>query len=175
MEQAPEVVIRRSRSSEWRALRELRLRSLESDPLAFGSTHAEETAYDETRWRNRATDGAESETTSQWVAEEGSGRLIGSVVVAEVEGKVYVFAMWVDPRYRAQGIGARLLDTSLAWASSAFSGRSIFLDVNPRQAAAVRLYESRGFRRSAADRPLGHSPGENRFEMKRPAAKPLRE
>jgi ribosomal protein S18 acetylase RimI-like enzyme len=161
------ITVRKARSAEWQALRDLRLRALGTDPLAFGSTLADETTFDEARWRKRAADASESATTSQWVAEDPDGRLVGSSVVAEAEGKLYVFGMWVDPQYRGQGVGARLLDAGLTWASAAFPGRSVHLDVNPRQTAAIRLYESRGFRRSADDRPLGHTPGETRYEMTR--------
>ena len=167
-------MVRRAVTAEWQALREFRLRALKSDPLAFGSTLAEEATYDEARWRKRATDGSASSTTSQWVAEDNSGRLVGSIVVAEVDGKVYLFAMWVEPKFRGRGIGAQLLDTGLLWAGSAFPGRDVHLDVNPRQAAAVRLYESRGFRRSADDRPLGHTPGETRYEMRFRPSKTVR-
>ena len=165
MKPTTDIVIRRAQASEWRALRDLRLRALGADPLAFGSTLAQELAFDEERWRRRASDGSGSATTSQWVAQDGSGSLVGSIVVAQVEGKVYVFGMWVEPRCRGRGIGARLLDTGLTWAGSAFPGSAVLLDVNPRQTAAVRLYESRGFHRSGEDRPLGHSPPETRFEM----------
>ncbi len=166
------IVVRRSRSTEWPALRRLRLRGLASDPLAFGSTLAEEEAFGEARWRERATSGAESATTAQWVAETPMGELVGGVVIAQIEGDVHVFAMWLEPEFRGRGIGARLLDAGLAWAGTTFPGRSVHLDVNPRQTAAVRLYESRGFRRTGADRPLGHTDGETRFEMTRPARVP---
>lgn len=165
MRQTPSILIRRSMASEWRALRSLRLRALELDPLAFGSTLAEEKTLDDERWRERAIQDSESSTSAKWVAEEVSGDLVGSAVIAEVDRKVYVFAMWVEPRCRGRGIGARLLDAGLSWARSKFPGQAIHLDVNPRQTAAVRLYESRGFLRSAPDRPLGHSPGEGRYEM----------
>ena len=165
MDQTPSLQIRRSRASEWRVLRDLRLRALESDPLAFGSTLAQERALDDERWRDRATSESESSTSARWVAEDTSGRLVGSLVIAEVERKVYVFGMWVEPQHRGWGIGARLLDAGLTWARSRFPGRPVHLDVNPRQTAAIRLYESRGFLRSAPDRPLGHTPGESRYEM----------
>lgn len=165
----PRAIVRRVVASEWPALRTLRLQALETDPLAFGSTLSNELNLSEQHWRDRTATQAESPTSSQWVAEEPSGRLVGSIVVARVEDAVYVFGMWVERSHRGQGIGSRLLDTGLAWASTAFPGREIRLDVNPRQTAAVLLYESRGFRRSGADRPLGHTPGEIRYEMTRPA------
>jgi ribosomal protein S18 acetylase RimI-like enzyme len=169
MGEGVEPRIRRTRATEWQALRTLRLRSLETDPLAFGSTLARETAFDDAEWRKRALDSSESPTICQLVAEEPDGRIVGCVVIAEFDGKVGVYAMWVEPRVRGRGIGAHLLDEGLRWARFAFPGRDIQLDVNPRQTTAIQLYESRGFRRSAPDRPLGHTPGELRFEMILPA------
>jgi ribosomal protein S18 acetylase RimI-like enzyme len=158
-------VIRRSRASEWRGLRDHRLRALEADPLAFGATLSEELAFNEAQWRERALASSESSSVCQWVAEDADGHIVGSVVLAGIEGKPHVFAMWVEPQQRGRGIGARLLDAGISWARTAFPGMEIRLDVNPRQTAAVRLYESRGFRRSAPDRPLGHTAGESRYEM----------
>lgn len=163
------TIVRRVVASEWRALRNLRLRALEIDPLAFGSTLSKELNLSDRRWRDRAATEAESPTSAQWVAEVPSGRLVGSMTVTGVEDTVYVFGMWVERSHRGQGVGSRLLDKGLAWASTAFPGRETRLDVNPRQTAAVLLYESRGFRRSGADRPLGHTPGEIRYEMTRRA------
>lgn len=165
MKRPPSILIRRSTASEWQALRNLRLRALEFDPLAFGSTLTEEKTLGDERWRERAAKDAESLTSAKWVAEDALGRLVGSVVIAQVEGKVYVFGMWVEPQFRGRGLGARLLETGLTWARSTFPGQTIRLDVNPRQTAAIRLYESHGFRRSAEDRPLGHTGGETRYEM----------
>lgn len=159
--------IRRARSEEWEAVRDLRLRSLRSDPLAFGSTFAVEKTFDEARWRERATREATSSTSSQWVAEDPSGRLVGSAVIAEVEGRVNVFAMWVEPQLRGQGIGGRLLDAALDWTDQVFPERAVYLEVNPIQTAAVRLYESRGFRATGSLRPLGHTAGQSVIKMVR--------
>jgi len=160
------VRVRRSRSDEWEALKQLRLEGLRSDPLAFGSTFALEVAFDDAQWKERATSGSESAWISQWVAEAAPGRLVGSAVVADLEGTVHVFAMWVEPSVRGRGIAGRLLDTGMEWARSAFPGRSVVLEVNPRQTAAVRLYLSRGFRPTGTVRPLEHTPGEVLHEMR---------
>jgi ribosomal protein S18 acetylase RimI-like enzyme len=143
----------------------LRLRSLRSDPAAFGSTLAEELAFDAGRWKERAERAATALTVAQWVAEGGSGRLIGTTVIVEVEKVVHIFAMWVDPEFRGQGIGGSLLDAALEWGRSAFPGKSVVLEVNPQQTAAVRLYESRGFQATATYRPLGHTTGQQVREM----------
>lgn len=161
--------IRRVTPAEWPAVRELRLRALKCDPAAFGSTLAREEAFTDDLWQERTTRTATSETSSQWVAVDPSERLVGTAVVAEAEGRVNVFSMWVEPGLRNQGVGGRLLDAGLAWAGKRFAGREIHLEVNPRQVSAVRLYASRGFRFVGQPRPLDHTPGEHVQRMIRTA------
>jgi len=86
--------------------------------------------------------------------------LVGVAAVAFVEGEWHVFAMWVDPAFRRRGLGGRLLDAGLAWFRVTAPHRPLRLDVNPQQGDAVRLYESRGFRRTGSSSPLGHTAGE---------------
>jgi ribosomal protein S18 acetylase RimI-like enzyme len=161
----PQIAVRRARRGEWRELRDLRLRALEADPLAFSSTADEERSLAEGRWRERAVKGAESPDSSTWVAVGPRGRLVGMAVVAQVEGVQHVFSMWVDPEVRGRGLGGRLLDAALTWARQTCPGGEIHLEVNPRQAAAAALYRSRGFRYTASSRPLGHSGAEAVQEM----------
>ena len=164
-----DVTVRRVTAEEWRDLRSLRLRALENDPLAFGSTLSRELAFDDNLWRERTTGGATSSTAAQWVATEGSGRMVGTVTIAEFEGAPHVFAMWVEPAFRSRGVGARLLDVGLSWVRVAFPGQAVHLSVNPKQTPAVRLYESRGFRATGAPTPLGHTVGEVIQDMILPA------
>jgi ribosomal protein S18 acetylase RimI-like enzyme len=86
-------------------------------------------------------------------------------VAVDLEGTVHLFGMWVDPEFRGRGIGRGLLDEALRWIQRSHRGRAVLLDVNPRQVAAVHLYESRGFRRTGNSSPLGHTPGERVVEM----------
>ncbi len=159
------VNVRRVVAEEWRGLRELRLRALRGDPLAFGSTAGREQAFPDTTWRERTEQAAVSDTTAQWVAVGPDGSLLGSAVIAEADGRVQLFGMWVDPVARGRGIGRRLLDAAVAWASRTFPGRPVYLEVNRRQAAAVRVYERGGFRFTGSSRPLDHTAGESVAEM----------
>lgn len=160
-----ETKIRRVRPDEWQALRELRLRALSCDPLAFGSTWARERALPDGRWQERTSRGASSDESAMFVAESGSVGWVGMVSVAWVESEAHIFAMWVDPAFRRRGLGGALLDAALQWFGSMAPHRPLLLDVNPRQEDAVRLYESRGFRRTGATAPLGHTEGETVIAM----------
>jgi ribosomal protein S18 acetylase RimI-like enzyme len=55
-----------------------------------------------------------------------------------------VFAMWVAPEARGEGIGRRLLDELEAWIRSV-GGRTARLSVTDEAEAAAALYRSAGY------------------------------
>lgn len=153
---APPVVVRRIRPNESSSLRSLRLAALRSDPTAFGSTLAREEGYHEGEWSDRARDGAEGARAATFVAEDAPDRWVGMAGVFERAGTFHVWGMWVEPGWRGRGVGSALLDRTIAWVSEVDPGAALALEVNPDQAAAVRLYRARGFRGTGTTRPLGH-------------------
>lgn len=162
---ADDVAIRRIRGGEWAAHRELRLRALSSDPLAFASTFTGESALSEGQWMKRTQRGAATTESALFVADSLRSGWVGMVAIAHVDDVWHVFAMWVDPGHRRQGVGGKLLDAGLEWFRTTAPNQALHLDVNPRQADAVRLYESRGFHRTGASSPLGHTEGETVVSM----------
>jgi ribosomal protein S18 acetylase RimI-like enzyme len=161
------AVIRRLRESDVAALRTLRLAALSADPMAFGSTHAREAAFDEAKWTDRVRQGATSTDGATWVAEADGVGLVGMIVALLQDHAVHVFGMWVDPSYRGQGLGGRLLDVLLEWAAVRAPASPVVLSVNPTQLSAVRLYLGRGFRPTGVVEPIGHTPGVVVHEMRR--------
>jgi len=57
----------------------------------------------------------------------------------------WLISMWVAPDARRSGIGGRLIDAVVAWARELGATR-VFLDVADRNAPAIALYQSKGFR-----------------------------
>ncbi len=166
--------VRRLRSSEWHELRELRLRALQSDRFAFGSTWEAQVAYSEEWWKNRALQGSEALDTATLVAVGPDGRLIGMVVVSD-DGEMHrsIYSMWVAPEHRRAGVGGALLDRAIGWDGAHRPPDEVRLEVNPKETSAVALYRSRGFEYTGRSRPLEHTPTEHVHEMARPHGRPV--
>jgi GNAT superfamily N-acetyltransferase len=161
------VKIRRIVATDWTSFKDLRLRALKHDPLAFGSTFLRERAYRPERWRDWAESGAAGVESATFVAEGAARRLVGMAGVFTDGSQYHVWGMWVSPEQRGRGLGGKLLDRILAWARSAHPDRAVYLDVNPVQSVAVRLYESRGFDSTGKTSPLGHHAPGIVLEMRR--------
>jgi len=126
----------------WERVRAVRLRALRDAPDAFGTTLAEDEARPAPEWRLRLED----PDGATFVAAEG-GRDVGLVVGQAYDGEdgaAGLFAMWVAPEARGRGLGGALVDAVVAWARAG-GYRRVLLDVADANAAAIRLYEGRGF------------------------------
>ena len=154
------VTIRRLSPDEWEAFREVRLAALRDAPYAFGSTYERERTADENNWRERLANRAQ-------FAAELEGEIVGTVGgIASDDTSAALISMWVAPRARGKGAGARLVDAVLDWAKEAGYG-SVRLWVTDGNVAAERLYMRSGFTRTGAVQPV--HPGQPRaeFEMSR--------
>jgi ribosomal protein S18 acetylase RimI-like enzyme len=155
----PGVTIRRIVDRYRDGYRALRLRALNTDPMAFGSTWLRESQYDEALWTKRTHEAATSSEEASWLAETLDGELVGMAGVFWGKKAFEVWGVCVDPRYRGTGIGGRLLDELLRWTAMVHPEVTVRLSVNPTQTAAVNLYRARGFRPTGQEEPLGHTPG----------------
>jgi GNAT superfamily N-acetyltransferase len=86
-----------------------------------------------------------------WIAEDG-GRRVGCVfcVAAAEDGVAQLRILLVDPSARGQGVGGRLVDECLAFATAA-GYRRMRLWTNSPLVAARTVYLSRGFRLVSED------------------------
>lgn len=75
----------------------------------------------------------------------------GYAILSIAAGEAHVLNLCVDPDYRNQGFGDRLLDEILLRARQ--SGvREVFLEVRPSNVNALSLYRKKGFRQVASRR-----------------------
>jgi len=93
----------------------------------------------------------QSAHAATWIAED-SARLLGFAIVEWAEGSrsSYIQTLEVTPERRGQGIGGELLRRIEDSARGA-GARSIWLHVDVENAAAIRLYESRGYTRQGRE------------------------
>jgi ribosomal protein S18 acetylase RimI-like enzyme len=153
--EAPGVRVRRTIPAEWQRVRDLRLRSLEDAPEAFGSTLEEEQAFGQPEWV-AWIQGWEGATNALYVAEvEDDGAWVGMAVGSRTgeEGRAHLYGMWVDPAWRTRGVGARLVHEVLGWAGS-WGARSMVLGVTETNDGAARFYERLGFADTGLRHPL---------------------
>ena len=135
--------IRRVRPDEWEALRDLRLRALETDPDAFGDTYERAVVDDDAAWRARA-DRPDGVT---FVAVTDDDSFVGMANGGPAPNRADaagVYGMWVAPEVRGQGLGGALLEAVESWAQTAGYGL-IGLGVTTTNEPAVRLYTRNGY------------------------------
>jgi len=139
--------VERLREDDWAVFRELRLRSLLDSPEAFGSTFGDESSQTERAWRDWAAGRWRSGTAAAFMGRADDGTPVGTATGAEYEsepGVAHVYAMWVAPDARGEGVGRALLDAVAEWARDRGCGRLV-LAVTESNDAARRFYATGGF------------------------------
>ena len=79
-----------------------------------------------------------------WVAEEQKS-VAGFIVARQIAKEIEILNFAVSPEMRARGVGAALLQETLAWAKT-FEATHAILEVRASNAAALRFYERHNFR-----------------------------
>lgn len=152
--------VRRLAAHEWRALREIRLRALADAPTAFGTTHAEATAYSDAEWAQRAARGADGGESVTYIAITDNGEWVGmagGILYPEEPRAADLVGMWVDPAQRGQGAGDALIAAVCGWARAAGALR-LYLWVTDGNLPAQRLYERNSFAFAGRSAPLRSYP-----------------
>ena len=143
--------VRRIVEDEWRELRDLRLNALADSPDSFGSTYERESSYSDEYWQEwarQAAAGTSETCVLAWKGEDAVA-MVGAYV-EDGSAHAKLIAMWVAPAARRRGIGERLVEAILAWATDA-GLPLVRLKVAEGSIDARRLYERCGFA------PTGHS------------------
>jgi GNAT superfamily N-acetyltransferase len=154
-----EIRLRQLDEEDWATYKRVRLEALREAPYAFGSTLAREQDRPEADWRRAVA------SRIRFVAESGSA-VVGTVSCGDGEstGVAALTAMWVDPGFRRQGVGARLVQQAIEWARETGYGQVVLWVVEGNE-EAERLYERHGFRRTGAQEEV--RPGRLEYEMSR--------
>lgn len=132
------TVVRLVDGSAWEAWRDLRLRSLQDAPDAFGSTLERELAFTREDWIDRL-DGEGA--TALGYADDVPVAM--GAAWPYRPGSAMVVAMWTEPAWRGRGLATRVLDVLVQWARA--QGRRPDLWVTDGNPTARRVYERYGF------------------------------
>jgi GNAT superfamily N-acetyltransferase len=157
-----ELVLQRLAPADWAAFRSVRLAALRDAPEAFGSTAADAEKLEEQEWRRRL------EQRAAFLA-EAAGQRVGMAagIGGDQPGEAELISMWVAPAWRGQGVGDRLVEAVLGWATGQ-GFTSVRLWVANGNTQAERLYARHGFSATGRVQPMG---GERidrlEFEMRR--------
>ncbi|WP_349958269.1 GNAT family N-acetyltransferase [Rhizobium sp. ZPR3] len=128
--------------------RDIRLEGLARHPEAFGASHDEELDYSLTQIGDRI------ENNAIFGGFADDGMLVGVVAVARSKSTkmrhiATIWGMYVRPEGRGTGLSRSLMIAAIDEAGQ--TCRSIRLTVVSSNAAAIRLYESLGFKAWAVD------------------------
>ena len=154
----PGLTVRLTTVDDWQAWRDLRLRSLQDSPAAFGSTYAREAAFTDDEWRDRARGaapgpGLEVQARGPAVLAWAGDRPVGmGGGYSDLPGWLHIVAMWTDPAWRGRGVGEAVVGFLVDWAGR--RGLRVHLDVAAENVGARRLYEHCGFTATGESRPL---------------------
>ena len=160
------VTIARLSPADVASFRELRLRALQADPGAFGSSYQRESRYSDHQWREWVERSATGETNFIALA-KSEGVAIGMAGGYQPDHAFHergVWGMWVDPEWRGEGIGLRLLDAVEQWATGARAERMVLWVVDTNT-AAVDLYRRAAFLPTGRTQPLPSDPALKEIEM----------
>ncbi len=154
-----DVSIRKLLVTEWRLLKNLRLKALKEEPTAFASSYEENKLKTDKDWKGYL-EGAWDEDGSIMLFAEVDGHLVGMIAAHWVAKKrlkhvAEVRMMYVDVDYRKKGIAKELfneLENRIRQVASEDGKPQIHklkLDVNSRNQSAIAFYESLGFKKVA--------------------------
>ena len=141
------MLIRKLTEEDIDALWNLRLRALQDNPEAFGSTYEETLQRGKESYRQRLR---QPRTETFFIGAFEGESLVGMVGFFQESGtkgqhKGYIISMYTTPEQRGRGIGKALVSEAIAQARMIPGLEQLLLAVVTTNTAARRLYRSLGF------------------------------
>jgi len=141
-------VIRQLAASEWKLLREVRLRGLGEDPEWFEMTVARAREFPDQHWKDTAELYGCALTAARFLAEDPAGAVAG-LASAQFDhsgdpSKVYLGWIWIAHESRGKGLGRALVEGVGTWARSR-GATLLFAFTSERNVAGRALFTSSGF------------------------------
>jgi len=130
---------------DWKIYKDLRLEALEKEPTAFGDSFAEASKRTDEDWKGKVA----KSTSHIFVAREGED-CFGMTAFFQESGEkmkhiAYIWGVYVRESHRGQKVSKKLMQVLMDEVQKNKEITKINLNVNTKQIAAVKLYESFGF------------------------------
>ncbi|MBW4095405.1 MAG: GNAT family N-acetyltransferase [Acidobacteria bacterium] len=161
-----DYLIRRTRSSDWREIRSLRLEMIRDTPIAYAESLEDALGVDEAEWKSRGERGTAEQSISlaaitthgQWVG------MMGGYVPDPQTGPLLV-GVYVTPAWRGRefGMADDLMAIIEEWAKA--EGSSLTLHVHEENARARSYYLHRGFEATGHTVPYSLDPSARELAM----------
>ncbi len=133
------LIIRRIAEADASLLRAVRLRALQGEPLAFGSTYANEAPRDLSNWETWARDYASGLDKATFLTlRDGAPVGLVSGMRSDVAPHFGLFAMWVDVPERRNGLGRELVESVSAWIVASGGTRLTLWSPSPARERSTR-------------------------------------
>lgn len=151
--------VRRIQPGDGPALREVRLRALQTDPEAFAATYDQAALRTDNDWEDIAVEAATGDEKVIFLAEGDNGcvGMVGAFARPEEPVTRNLYGMWVAPEARSSGVGMRLVEEILTWSREA-KAEEVKLWVVESNEKAVELYRRAGFVPTGEAQPLPSHP-----------------
>ena len=147
-------------------LKEVRLWALQDMPSAFGSTYQREVAFTDDQWRERATVRVNKGVTYLALDDGDACGIVGGFLDREDKTRAHLVSMWVAPTHRHLGVGKKLVQSVLDWATSQ-KVKTLWLFVTHNNDGAIRFYERLGFAKTGHTIPYPNGANLFEYEMSR--------
>ncbi len=135
------IEIKKLPISRWKDYKALRLEALKSEPAAFGSSYSEEKNLGVGEWKRRVNN-----VVFALIDNKPIGMVGYSFNKRAKTGHIAdIFGVYLNKKYRGQGLGRELLRSALEIISKNKRIIKVELGVNTEQTAAIRLYEKNRF------------------------------
>ena len=135
------IQIRKLSPDKWKEYRNLRLEALKKDPSSFGSSYDKEKKLSPSEWKRKIENALFALSGDKPIG------MIKFLFSKEQETKhvAKIYGLYVNKEYRNQGVGRKLLKSTIAEIKKNNRIIKIVLNVNPQQKKAASLYEKEGF------------------------------
>jgi ribosomal protein S18 acetylase RimI-like enzyme len=150
--------LRIERVTDWRVVRDLRLRALRDDGRAFAADLRSEAARGERDW-HALVDAA------TWVVAVAGGHAIGMARAVGGKGWRHIESVWVDPGHRRRGVASRMLGAMLEL-ERAHGERQLRIWVLHGNHEARMFYRGLGFVPTGELKPLPENPERTEERMR---------